>query len=390
MDLFTRNDWRQLAEVDAFPCISIYAATHRTGRDLRQNTIQIRNLLDDAAEQLNDHSVRSTTITELLQPARELLHDSEFWRYQSHGLAMFLMPGKFQRFRVPLEFEELVVINHHFLLKPMLPMLQGDGRFYVLAASAKSVRLFEGTRYSIRQVEPESLPEDLVNASNPSAAGKVAKQPGQASEAVFHGEGSMGDSQRMQGEMRNFFERIDRGLQKFFTVERAPLVFAGSEKHFPLFRSTCHYPNIVDQPITAGASHLSSQQLHDLAWPLVAPLFERERDARLERFGAQLGTGMASSQIETIVMAARQGAVDALFVPRGSQCWGSVDEQTGEIQMHAQRRGGDEDLLDHAATHTLLNSGLVYMLSPEQMPQQAQAAALFRYPVSPTIHANRR
>jgi len=43
-----------------------------------------------------------------------------------------------------------VVVSDRFHLKPLLPLLTGDGRFYILALSQNQVRLLQGTRYSVR------------------------------------------------------------------------------------------------------------------------------------------------------------------------------------------------------------------------------------------------
>jgi hypothetical protein len=42
-----------------------------------------------------------------------------------------------------------VVVTDRFHIKPLLPLLSGDGRFYVLALSQSEVRLLQGTRYSV-------------------------------------------------------------------------------------------------------------------------------------------------------------------------------------------------------------------------------------------------
>lgn len=394
MDLFTHAQWRQLADVDAFPCISIYMPLHPTGPQTRENVIRCRNLLDDAEEQLRDHGLRTPDAKALLAPARDYLNEGPLFQEQSQGLAMFLAPGIFYHFRVPLRLDEMVIVDHHFHLKPLMPLLEGDGRFYVLAASLKRVRLFEGTNYTIHQVHPESLPEDLINTLQPlpePVTGNESPTPLSGAgpgEAIFRGQGAMGDSQRMDGEVRNYFERINRGLRQFFRVEREPLVFAGSEKHFAVFKSTCTYRHIVDQPIIGAADSFDARQLHDRAWPLVEPIFRRERDERLERFCNLIGTGTASNRAELVLMAARQGAVDAIFLARGAQVWGKIDESADEIYVHDERQPGDTDLLEHAAHHTLLNGGLVYTLDARDMPTAEPVAALFRYPVTPTLHPN--
>jgi len=47
--------------------------------------------------------------------------------------------------------------------------------------------------------------------------------------------------------------------------------------------------------------------------------------------------------------------------------------------VHQEAKGGDEDLLDFAAIHTLLNSGTVFATDLQNIPDDTPAAAVFRY-----------
>ena len=53
-----------------------------------------------------------------------------------------------------------------FHLKPLLPLLTGDGRFYVLAVSQNAVRLLQGTRHSIHEIRPELMPKSFADATH--------------------------------------------------------------------------------------------------------------------------------------------------------------------------------------------------------------------------------
>ena len=73
-------------------------------------------------------------------------------------------------------------------------------------------------------------------------------------------------------------------------------------------------------------------------------------------------------------MRSRSGAVIlwCFFIP--VEVWGTVSPETGKIQVHQELQVGDEDLLDLAALHTLFNSGVVFVVLPEE-----PLAAVFRY-----------
>jgi len=73
------------------------------------------------------------------------------------------------------------------------------------------------------------------------------------------------------------------------------------------------------------------------------------------------------------------GTVETLFVPVGEQVWGIFDPTANAVQIHAQPRAGDEDLLDLAALHTLTNGGTVYAVEPGSVPEDQSIAAIFRY-----------
>jgi hypothetical protein len=49
------------------------------------------------------------------------------------------------------------------------------------------------------------------------------------------------------------------------------------------------------------------------------------------------------------------------------------------VIIHRKMKTGDDDLLDLAASQTLLHRGVVYALNAEYMPDPYPAAAVFRY-----------
>ena len=75
--------------------------------------------------------LRPPEARKLLEPAKKLIEDYDFWQQQSDGLAMFLAPELFRHYRLPLSFEELVVVTDRFHLKPLMPLLSDDGQYFV-------------------------------------------------------------------------------------------------------------------------------------------------------------------------------------------------------------------------------------------------------------------
>lgn len=382
MDLLPREELEELVEGRGGPCVSIFLPTHRTGTETQQDPIRLKNLLGEAREDLLAKGLRSTEADRILEPARELLADDVFWRYQSDGLAVFLSRGDSRLYRLPLRFEELAVVAGRYHVKPVLPLLAGDGQFYVLALSQNGVRLLRAARHSVSEVELRDVPESLADALRHDDAEKQLQfhtgtsggRGGRA--AVFHGH----EGVDTKDDILRYFRQIDRGVREVLKGTRAPLVLAGVEYLLPIYREASAYPHLVKEGITGNPEGLSEEEVHREAWAIVRPYFLEARREAVARYEQLAGTGQTSNDLREIVPAAYYGRVDVLFAAADSRQWGAFDPGTGEAELHEEARFGDGDLLDFAAVQTLLNKGTVYVLNPGDMPDgSVVAASVFRY-----------
>jgi hypothetical protein len=159
--MLLRNDLDELLAYDQYPAISIYLPTHSAGREVRQDAIRLRNLLSTAAKRLAAAGRRAPEVDALLQPARKLIDDEEFWRYQEQGLAVFVGPGFDRVHKLPIAVPEELAISNHFCIKPLLPLIDPAGSFWVLALSAGRTRLYQGSRWTFAEVTGLDLPQGI-------------------------------------------------------------------------------------------------------------------------------------------------------------------------------------------------------------------------------------
>ena len=381
MDLLPREELEKLIEGCGGPCVSIFLPTHRAGTETQQDPIRLKNLLEEAREDLLAKELRSTEADRILEPARELLADEVFWRYQSDGLAVFLSWDDFRYYRLPLHFEELTVVASRYHVKPVLPLLTGDGQFYVLALSQNEVRLLRATRHSVSEVELRDVPEslaDVLKHDDPEKqlqfhTGTSGSRGGRA--AIFHGH----ESVDTKDYILRYFRQVDQGVREVLKGSRALLVLAGVEYLLPIYREVSTYPHLVEEGVTGNPEGLSEEEVHRQAWAIVRPHFLEARREAVARYEQLAGTGRTSNELREIVPAAYYGRVDVLFAAAGSRQWGVFDPGTGEAELHEEAEFGDGDLLDFAAVQTLLNKGTVYVLDPEDVPGGAVTASVFRY-----------
>lgn len=388
MSLLSIDQLRTLAEQRQYPLVSLYMPIQRAGSETRQNSVRFKNLLKQAEALLqDDEQLRDTDATALLQPATEL--DSEdFWQQQNQGLALFIGKEFMRYYRLPLAFEELVTVSDQFHLKPLLPLLNNDGEFYLLALSQKQIRLFQGSHYSIEEIELEGIPMSVEAALQYDETAKegqfrISTSKGGTNNSFqhagsFHGQGSP-DRDDPKADILQFFHILNQGLKKYLP-EQAPLVLAGVEYLLPIYQEANTHPHLVDTILSVeNVGVFNPRDVHEQAWSLVEPFYTQSQDTAIERYHELAGTGKTSTDLKEAVAAAYYGRVDRLFVAVGIQKWGNFDSQANELEIHSENEPGDEDLLNAAAIQTVLNGGTVYALEPQEIPEHAPLAAVFRY-----------
>ena len=389
MSALSQDQVRELSEVREIPCLSIYLPTFRAGAETVQNQIRFKNLLRRAEERLGEQGLRAPERDAFLAPARDLAGDADFWQHQEEGLALFRSRELFRSFRLPASFDERVVVDERFHLKPLFRLLGANGHFYILALSRNRVRLLAADRDSVRELALGAVPASMVEAlgeeevqktDRGNTFGPAAKsRAGSPAGLVHHGHGA-GDHD-IKEDVRRFFNLVDDALPTLDLDRNAPLVLAGVEYELPIYREISRWTNVVEQGVTGNPDLLRPEELHEQALRIVAPMFERGLEEAIERYGTLAPRGRASSRVEEVVPAAHDGRIDTLFTARGAHLWGSYDPQSREVRNGGGgERDGKEDLLDLAAVQTLLHGGAVFSVDPAKVPASGQPlAAIFRY-----------
>jgi len=396
MDLFDREQLRQLALQQDDVCISIYMPTLRHESGWAQNPTRFKNLVRDARDQMRDQGYTEDAIEDILSDVKSKYDDTAFWRKLRNGLAAFVTPETTEFYRLPLEFDEVAIVGTRFHLKPLFPIIATNNRFYVLTLSKNDVRLFQGTHEGISEISSESIPSNIVEAiqqyEDPEAQLQFhsSGDNGTAGGVTYHGQGDADDASSMPAdEIIRFFQKIDDGVSERLREEDAPLLLAGVSEYLPLYVRVNSYPHLIEDTIVHGNPEpLSPSELHEKAWELIEPIFMETQTEALERFDQLFyqDEGLASDAFHEIIPGCAFSRVDTLFVPIGQYRWGMFDPDSNTVHLHDERQAGDEDLLDYAAVYAHLNGATVFALQPENMPGGRSIAATFRFEAN--VHAS--
>ncbi|MDM3852633.1 MAG: hypothetical protein PT119_22290 [Aphanizomenon gracile PMC627.10] len=388
MTIFSLDELKNLVQNPEYPCVSLYLPMEKLSGETRQNPIRFKNLIREAENRLDEMGLRHAETVNLLKPAMEL-DNTDFWEIQNQGLVIFSSPNLFRYYCLPISCPQLVVVGKNFHIKPLVNLINNDGKFYILALSQNHVKFYSGTRYKLEEIAVENMPQNLAETlledefqkgvqhrvGTPRSVSYAAQQPGSV-----HGQGSS-DREKHEREILNFCYAVDTALHETLRDEKAPLILAGVDYLLPIYQKANTYPHFLETGITGNVELLKTQELNQAAWEIVAPLFQREYEDLMAVYLQLAGeeSDKIANDIKTIVPAAYYQRVDTLFVPEKEYIWGKFDLPTATVELHPEPTPEDEDMLDFAVIHTMLNGGRVYSLEPEAMPRGVKVAAICRY-----------
>ena len=379
MTELTFSDFQALAQADSIS-VSLYMPAEKAGAETRKNPIRFKNALSAAAEKLAQK--RTSELDKALKSAEAYIERYDFWQHQDQGLAFFINSDGVKYYCLPCNFDERVEVGDGFYLKPLLPILTNDSKFYLLALSQNEVKFYLGSHYGIREIPlPDAIPASLEEAlkyDDPEKQLQSHSGDGGGS-PVYHGQG-VGTTDN-KDEIKRFFQQIDNGLTSVLQESHTPLILASVEFLMPIYHEASSYGNLLEEGITGNPENVSAEDLHQQAWSIIEPSLKANKTTALDQYHQQSGAGLSSSRLEEIVAGAINGQIDTLLVTADAKAWGTYDRQNNKVEIHSEAKEDSTDLIDLAVTQTYLQKGKVYTVDESQMPESKMAIAILRFPM---------
>jgi hypothetical protein len=360
------------------PCLSFYLPLER-GAATRKNGVVLKNLVTSAHQRL----ASAGDDTSLLEPFYALCEQG---LAASPGASLALFRAPDLALRIPLAEAAAadVHVGDRFYLKPLLAALASRERFLILTLALHQVRIFEASRHDIRELEPPaglpSRPEDVLAFEDERQLQvHSSSSPARHQAGIFHGHGVGKDD--LGGKIQRYIALLHDTLSRELPV--MPTVVIGPVNLVPLFRRANKRLTLAPHDIIRNPQDLSLDELRDLAWPVAAKVFtlhaEQQRAVDLE------GSQRVTHDPAGIVLAAAEGRIESLFVPRDGQLWGHFDaaERTVELAPEPtllESEDGVVDLYDFAATRAFLNGARVFVVDHHELPTtRAEPTAVLRW-----------
>ncbi|MBC7228864.1 MAG: hypothetical protein H5T74_00530 [Actinobacteria bacterium] len=370
-----------LSEFDP-PCMSIYMPTHRHHPDNQKDLILFRNLVKDLERSLRrEYPAREAK--PLLEPFEALAGDRAFWNNTLDGLAIFAAPGFFRVLRLQSPVVELAVVARSFHVKPLLRIYQSADRYQVLCINRNEIKLYEGNRYALDEIEP--APE--VPRTRAQGIGESRSEPhltvasygkGVEGPAMYHGHGSRKDE--VGKETERFFRIIDGAVMEHHSLPSGlPLILAALPEHQGMFRKISKNPLLLEAGIERDPYALSPEEFRELAWKVYEPRYNAEMEGYIEEFRKARTAGLTAEDLGSVARSAVASGIATLLVEADRHIPGRLDEKTGRIGRASLEHPEVDDLLDDLSELVLKRGGRVIVTPGELMPTKTGVAAIRRF-----------
>ena len=362
------------------PCLSLYQPTHRHYPDNQQDPIRYRNLIKSMEESLRQKYTKRE-IQPLMEPFQLLADDRDFWNHTLDGLAILAASGFFRVYRLQRPVPEVMIVADSFHIKPLMRIIQSADRYQVLGLNRREMKLFEGNRDVLDEIEPaQGVPRTITDALGEELRESptlTAFTPSAGGPTIRHGYGSKQDEVDIDAE--RFFRAVDRAvLEQHSRPSGLPLILAALPEQQNLLRKITHNPFLLPDGIDIHPDALDAGALRERAWRVVEPQYLARLAGLVEEFGKAKSKGL-SDDLVAVAQAAVNGRVATMLVDADRRVAGRIDGVSGQIEYGDLAHPEIDDLLDDLAELVVKKGGEIVIVPAERMPTRTGIAAIYRF-----------
>ncbi|HEY5834887.1 chemotaxis protein [Streptomyces sp.] len=347
-----------------YPAVSVLLPTHRRERDHAEDSVRLRNLLEEAKNAVHhdpevSRSDRIDVIGQLDQAGAEV-----DLVYAEDGLAIFAAPGEHHIWSLDRPVPPRVLLAQTFLTRNLVAAHAASQPFWVLAVSGDVATMWSGGRGRVPQRLSGPFPVRRPRIDfDPERQERIGDTPG-----IFDDE-----------ETRRFLREVTEATDSVLAADPRPLYVVGDTEALaaldeagPVAREAA--ARIVHGGLAEGPGEALRRALRDAA---------RRRDEEqvaevLRGLDQARGRKSFAGGVDEVWQSVSEGRV-ALVAIEDDYRATVRDDGDHLVPAAPGERGAREDIVDEIAEQALDTGARVHFLPDGALAHSGRIAAVLRY-----------
>ncbi|MBL1409277.1 baeRF3 domain-containing protein [Sphingobacterium faecale] len=351
---------QELAEKQSMISVTLSLNTHRTHPDSAQDSIMLKNLINEAKQTILQQFDKRTAHAVLNK--LDELPDRVDVRNNLDSLHLFVSTDTLSIIRSPWSIEKnSVTVGNRFAIAPLLKMANRSYAYYILLLSQNDTRVFE--------VAEDNVTQEIKNEDFPFENPLFIREPIRRS-----------DARTVDNHVREYFNHVDKGAVKLYNQTSMPFLVISLDENYTVLQQVADKKDIYIGHSPVNYNKTTSYDLAKQAWNTVIELQHQERTRAIDTLRAGVSQGRVLTDLQEIYWAALDGNA-ALLIVHGDfqQAVNKVGERDIELIDEKESSPLDYDIVSAIAWNVRSKNGRVVFTQQDQLKELGDIALLTRY-----------
>lgn len=362
--------------------VTLSMPLHVTDVSSEKDTVQLRNLLDEASNNLKqaadfdrDESLLLIEQVEDIRKYEDQLVDSD------GGLVLYVTTDEIYYYHVDTKPVNNVTFARYPNKLPLIKNYQYIRNYHVLILDQEGIRLLEKSGGRLFEIDLKENAKDS-NAEQDAALGADLTEK----ELKFGSHNKTGAGVEpfnfehnetifeKQDDLKHYFNTVDRYIKRNYSSKTGyPLILFSLNDNQSLFREVSENDFLLEENIEESASQLHDDQIKEKVKEKEKEITEKQQNELLERFNETKPQYRIDDNLQSLSMSGMKAQIEELIVEENYLPVGSI---TGNGIYQDNNR---TDYLHQLVSLVLNTDGSVYILPKEHMLKDVKLSAKLRY-----------
>ncbi len=357
-----RETLQKLATEKNSPCISISLNTHRTKPDNQKDSLELKNLLNEAKRRVEEEFGKRSS-AEVLSKL-DAVEGKIDHQHNLESLHIFISKDTEEIVKSTWPVHQNTVnVDDVFAVRPLIKAYARSEEYLILVLSQNSARLFNAVN--------DSVVDEVKNAvfpfgENPNIIAATRRS----------------DSAYVDSQTKEYFRDIDKATLDYIRNQDVDLkvIVISNRDNFDQLKSVASKPQIYAGHDNKDYNNKEGHHLSSQAWDIIKSQQKELRAEAISEVKKAVSKAQVLTDLQEIYRAAIDGKGDVLVINQDfERPVKMIDERTFEYAQDSKEPGVLDDIVSTIAWEVMSKKGTVHFTAQEELNELGEIVLKTRF-----------